>query len=1276
MVWIAMGMGSWNCLSAQERTQGTPAVNFKSLQTAAEKSNYAVTANEKEVLDFLNALDAASPLASQIQIGSTLEGRPIQALVMAKEPVAILPLPDEDPRLVIVIIGGIHSGECDGKEALLALARDLLAGPAHPYLNDAVLIFIPNFNADGNERLGLLHRPGQEGPARGMGTRENTVALDLNRDFIKLETNEVRSLVRALDVWDADVLIDAHTTNGSLHQYDLTYDVPHNPASNPNVTKWLRSEMLPTITAELATRQLKTFYYGNFSRDHLRWESFGHEPRYSTEYMGLRGKIGILVESYSYASYQRRVEASYAFIDACLKQLTHNAARIQKWIQPNANANKSVPIQAQIVADSAPTIAKGYAWKKSNPGDSVPSGFPSPRDRNRLSEMTPTDYPVQLVNVGLATRSVDVPDSYFIAADHSWAAARLRMHGIRLAWLDAERASQMPQVRAAQYRIATLRELNEFQGHRSRKVEVVSEDIAWKPAAGWVVSTRQPLGTLATYLLEPHSDDSLAHWNFFDPSLREGSTYPVVKLFEQIHAPEQLKPLGLQDTPSRDMAREPLTLEKIYDPNQRIVPSTAPVSLPRWLPDGERYSVLHDGRWMSVDCATGAMQPFDRPRRMVDALSKLEAFKDGQASKFARNLDVFDPSFENAIVEHNGEHFLVRLGNDPSQDKATRLMRAQSGPIELVELSPTGKQAAFIQGQNLGVTDCITGDVQFLTQDGGGEILNGKLDWVYQEEIYGRGKFKGYWWSPDGAWIAYLRLDESPVPRFQIDNSLSYAQSLEETRYPKSGQPNPGVSLRVVHVATAKHHEVPLTDYAPNDRLVVRVGWHPYSSKQQLVYQVQNRVQSKLDVYHYDVESQQSTKWIQETSPAWVDVIDEPKWLRDGSCLWLSDAPSGRRHLFRIRADGNRVAVTQGDWDIKSVEAVSPDGDYAWLLARRSARVNTDLLRVELTTGMIETLGEPTGTHRVSVHPKTAYYFDHWSDATTPGRTWLHDAKGHKVRYVSGLQSDRLDYLQMATTELFEIKARDGFPMQALLYKPKNFSQRMQGDKMPVLIYVYGGPAAPSVENTWNRRSDLWHRFLAEHGICVLLCDNRSALGRGNADTWKIYKDLCSVELRDLEDAVAWLHQQSWVDPQRIGMWGWSYGGYFTSYAMTHSKLFRAGIAGAPVTDWNNYDSIYTERYMDTPQNNPSGYQSSSVVAAAGDLHGRLMLIHGEIDDNVHMANTLQLAHALQKAHKAFDLMIYPNNRHGIVDADQVFHQYQLMTNFFQQHLLGRENSK
>ncbi len=1294
LTWGQFGSAQENSTSNQPKP--TPVDSLKSIQTVAESSNYLASANEIEVLDFLRKIDAASPLASQMQIGQTTEGRPVQALIMAKEPNISLPLAPGDDRLVIVLLGGIHSGENDGKEALLALMRDILSDASPKHLEQAVLVFVPNFNADGNERVGTLHRPGQEGPDRGMGIRENAVGLDLNRDFVKLDSPEVRALVRMLDSWDADVLIDAHTTNGSLHQYDLTYDVPHNPAANQKLDRWLRKEMLPQITKDMGQQGFPIFYYGNFSNDQKRWESFGHEPRYSTEYMGLRGKIGILVESYSYASYQRRIDGSYLFIEGCLKQLTENAKQLQPLLNTeNKTPPKSVPLQAKIIAEEAPVIAKGYSWAKKSdekaPGTSggaveVDDGhensvrlpkkppFPSPRDRKRKSELAPTDFEVQLINVGAATLSVDAPECYFVPANNAWAISRLRMHGVQMTWLDSDGAAKFKPTTVSQYRIASKADQPEFQKHVMRKVSVAAETISWKPESGWLISTRQPLGVLATYLLEPHSDDSLAAWNFFDPMLQVEAVYPVLRLDGMEFTPAPSKPLGMQENPVTGISNEELSIEKIYDPNKKVALITPPSEPPKWLPNQESYLIQHNGRWHSVDCQTGAMQPFDRPARLTEALGKLEAFSESQASSVGRRLEYFDSKFENALIEHKGDIYVFQAGTNTgvgsSRDTVRQITHSPDQSKELAELSPTGRHVAYIHKNNLWVADCESTEVRKLTDDKDAEVLNGKLDWVYQEEIYGRGKFKGYWWSPDGSMIAYLRLDETPVPRFQIDNSLSFAQTLEETRYPKSGQPNPTVSLHVVNVATGKSQEVPLTDYPVDDRLVVRVGWRP-SPSSELVFQIQNRIQTKLDVCTFDPNTKKSKRWVQETSPAWVDVIEEPHWLPDGGFLWLSDSMGGRRHVYRIGPDGKWNTITQGNLDVKSIDWVSPDGKHAILLAHQSSPVNTDVVRVDLTNGKLEPLGETTGSHKISVHPQGGFYFDNYSDAKTPSQLWLRRHDGVKHRFVGSFRSDRVDYLKTSNAELFEITARDGFGMQSMFYKPSDFAKRTEKSKLPVLIHVYGGPGAQTVENTWMHRSELWHRYMAEQGICVLFCDNRSALGRGNADTWKIYKDLATTELRDLEDAVQWLKQQAWVDADRIGLWGWSYGGYFTAYAMTHSTSFRAGVAGAPVTDWNNYDSVYTERYMDTPQSNPEGYKASSVVNAAKNLHGRLMLIHGEIDDNVHMANTMQLVHALQKANKKFDLMVYPNNRHGVVDPDQSYHQYQMMTDFFKEHLLS-----
>ncbi len=1246
--------------TTKSRTMAAPA-------TIAERSNFMATSRESDVREFLEAIDASSSHAKLVEYGRTVENRPLLGLVLSREENVTLPLAADDPRLLIVMIGNIHSGECDGKEALLAMARDLAVArggdnqTAHPYLDKAVIVIAPNFNADGNERVGVLHRPGQQGPALGMGTRENAVGLDLNRDFVKLDSPEVRSLVRMLDAWNVDVLFDAHTTNGSLHRYDLTYDVPHNPAANPVVIDWMRGTMMPSVSKLMNERGAPIFYYGNFNREHTVWESYGFEPRYSTEYMGLRGKMGILVESYSYASYERRIEVSYAFIEECLKSLTQHADLLKPMLNPTSSPSpKQVAIQGKIAADESPNQqVAGYAWPEPNPDNP----FPSPRERDRVAELKPTEYSVTLVNRGVASLQVDAPKWYFVPEEASWAASRLRLHGVPMHYVAGQGLAEVDR-----YRIKSRKELNEFQYRKMSRYEVELESDSQEIGPGWLIPTDHKLGVLATYLLEPHSDESLAGWGFFDPGLREGTKFPVLRVRALPESLEHqvLPPLEIGTLVPSDIRGERLTLEKLYDPVQRVTFSGMPSSMPKWLPDSESYLIQRETRWFEVDAATGAMKPFGLPLKMVEALGKVPGLEDGAAAPYGRQIGLFDNKFQSALIKHKRDLILY----DVETNTASLLTETPDDEEEFAELSPTRDHVAFVRDQNLWVVDCKTRQAKALTTDGGGEILNGKLDWVYQEEVYGRGQFKAFWWNDDGTHLAYLRLDESPVPNFVVDNSLSFAQKIENMRYPKAGQNNPLVTLRVVEIATGKDIEVPIEHYPIDDRLIVRVGWKP-NSRNEVVFQVQNRIQNKLDVVLFDVATQDVRTLAHEESKAWIDVIDVPRWLPDGSFLWMHDDAQGRRHISHISASGERRQLTSGEWDVKEISAITEDGKSAWFLGHRSAPTNSDVLRLQIETGDVQLVSSQLGSHRISVHPNGQFFFDSWSDMETPPQVWLRAADGNMIRYVGNYRSDRFDFVETSSVELLQIPARDGQLMQAMLYKPP--AQRIAqapSQRVPVVIHVYGGPAAPTVENTWARRSDLWHRYLADQGIAVLLCDNRSALGKGNSDTWKIYRNLGAVELSDLEDAAHWLGRQNWADPERIGLWGWSYGGYFTAYALTHSTMFKAGIAGAPVTDWRNYDSIYTERYMDTPQSNPDGYRSSSVVEAASHLHGALLLLHGEIDDNVHMANTMQLVHALQKAGKQFELMLYPNNRHGISDPQQSYHQYRTMTDFFVRQLM------
>jgi len=312
-------------------------------------------------------------------------------------------------------------------------------------------------------------------------------------------------------------------------------------------------------------------------------------------------------------------------------------------------------------------------------------------------------------------------------------------------------------------------------------------------------------------------------------------------------------------------------------------------------------------------------------------------------------------------------------------------------------------------------------------------------------------------------------------------------------------------------------------------------------------------------------------------------------------------------------------------------------------------------------------LTESTGTHNANFNPSFSHFIDAWSNATTPPQVRLHSSDGKLVRVIDENKVPALAQYRLSKPEFLQVKTRDGFVMEAMMIKPPGFDPKK---KYPVFQHTYGGPHAPQVRNAFGAGlGNMWHQLLAQKGYIVWVCDNRSASGKGIESAWPIYKNLGELELRDLEDSVTYLKTLPYVDGSRIGLNGWSYGGYMTSFALTHSTTWKVGIVGAPVNDWHLYDTIYTERYMATPQNNPEGYEKSSVVKAAKNFNGKMLLIHGAIDDNVHIQNSIQFIYVLQKAGKQFEFMIYPKSRHGVTDPLLVRHMREMMLKFILENL-------
>ena len=703
-----------------------------------------------------------------------------------------------------------------------------------------------------------------------------------------------------------------------------------------------------------------------------------------------------------------------------------------------------------------------------------------------------------------------------------------------------------------------------------------------------------------------------------------------------------------------------LTIDDIFDPVKRVNFSGSVPTI-RWLKDGTHYLQTNDPtrtvmpRLQKVDAVTGEAVPLFDAVKMEAAFKAIPGISATQARQISsRNAYQLNPSETAVLINFANDLFYYELDGD-------KTIRLTNNPEEEVGdmFSPDGRMVSFVRNNDIYVLDLGTDRERRLTTDGGPKTLNGRLDWVYQEELYGRGNFEGYWWNPDSTMIAYLHLDERPVPEFTVVDHVPYDQTIEVTTYPKAGDPNPIVTLGIVNAAGGPSRWVDTYKYPPADFLIPRVTWTPDGRK--VVYQAQNREQTFLDLNFADARDGKSATVIRETSKAWVEVIDNPSWLKDGSFLWFSER-SGWKHLYHYSPDGKLLhQVTDGKWEARLLAGVDQANGLVYFTGTEHSHIAPQAYRVKLDGTGLTRLTSTEGSHRVDFSPNARYFTDVWSDLNTPNQVRLYTADGKLLRVIEQNKVDALAQYKLGKAELLQVKTRDGFTMEALMIKPPDFDP---AKKYPVLEFTYSGPHAPQVRNFWGGAPYMWHQLLAQKGYIIWICDNRTASGKGIEAAWPAYKNLGELELRDLEDGLTWLKSQPYVDGSRIGLWGWSYGGFMTSYALTHSQSFKIGIAGGTVADLRNYDSIYTERYMLMPQHNLDGYKKSAPVTAAKDLHGKLLLIHGAIDDNVHLANTIQFVYELQKAGKQFQLMVYPKSRHGVVDPLLVKHWRTMMMEY------------
>ena len=599
-----------------------------------------------------------------------------------------------------------------------------------------------------------------------------------------------------------------------------------------------------------------------------------------------------------------------------------------------------------------------------------------------------------------------------------------------------------------------------------------------------------------------------------------------------------------------------------------------------------------------------------------------------------------------------------------------KLMALHGGkPIYSPTFSPDGKQIAFVYENNLYVSDVLGNNSVQITRDGKkNAIIHGMCDWVYEEEFAFTRAFE---WSHDGQFLAWIRFDETRVPEFGMD---MYQQQLYPNRqtfkYPKAGEQNAEVSVHIYDIKKKKTVRVQTGE--ETDIYLPRIRWTHTAGK--LMVLRMNRLQNTLDFLLADSKSGASTLLLQEKSSTYVDIHesshDNLYFLKDGKqFIWLSEK-DGYNHIYLYSMEnGAERKVTSGNWDVTDFYGVDEGRGIIYFAAADRNPMERHLFRVSIDGGILTGMSKERGTHTAAFSTGFNFYVHQHSAHDSPQRVVLRDREGKEVKVLedNAALRKRLSEMTLHTRRYIKVPGADGQELNAWIFEPRNMDPAR---KYPVLMYVYGGPGSQTVKDAWEGANAFWYQMLADKGYIVMSVDNRGTGYRGTSFKNCTYKQLGKLEAEDQIAAGKWVSQQSWADPERIGIWGWSFGGYVTALCLTKGEgVFKAGISVAPVTNWKFYDTIYTERFLQTPQLNPSGYEDNSPVNYAKGLQGRYLLIHGSADDNVHVQNSMEFVNSLVRNGKAFDMFIYPDRNHSIYGPGVRMHLYRKMTRFIEEQL-------
>lgn len=679
--------------------------------------------------------------------------------------------------------------------------------------------------------------------------------------------------------------------------------------------------------------------------------------------------------------------------------------------------------------------------------------------------------------------------------------------------------------------------------------------------------------------------------------------------------------------------------------------------------NGDFYTLLNfnnESRSTSVDKYSYAT--LEKVESIVDSknLADLKYFEtyefNNNETKLILGVD-FEPIYRHSSL---GVFYVYDLSS-----KSLQLI--DEDKIQEPTFSPDSKKVAYAKNNNLYIKNLETNEVTQVTKDGlKNSIINGICDWVYEEEF---AFVRAFEWSKDSKNLAFLRFDETEVPTFSMDITGKNLYPTQQVfKYPKAGEKNAVVTLHMYNVSSKNKKNINVGEY----EYIPRIKWT--NNANTLCVTTLNRHQNDLKLYFINATTSEAHIVLNEIDKAYVDIHDNLTFLTDNSFIWTSEK-DGFNHIYHYSKEGTLIKqLTSGNWEVTNFYGVNEKTKTAYYQSVEDGSINRTIYSVKFNGANKKRLTNASGTNSASFSKNRNYFINTFSDANTPTIYTLHNSKGEQLKEILNNKKllEKLKTYNLSKKEFFTLKTENG-EFNAWMLKPSNFDKTKE---YPLFMTQYSGPGSQSVSNSWNSSNDYWFQHLAEQNYIVVCVDGRGT-GYKGADFKKVtYKELGKYEVQDQINAAKELAKLAYIDKNEIGIWGWSYGGFMSSNCLFKgADIFKMAIAVAPVSSWRFYDSVYTERYMQTPQENPAGYDQNSPLNFADNLEGKFLLVHGSGDDNVHVQNTMRLTNALIEANKQFDQAIYPDRTHGIYRGKNTrLHLYTKMTNFIEENLGKKED--